>query len=97
MLLDLIDEVKVISSKMGFEEEADSDEHDSAEDLEPYQLSEFNQLVVSGRQRQRNMQPNLEDKEDSFSSLASEEQELEEINPLEQQTKVSPLKTSRSV
>jgi hypothetical protein len=40
-------------SKGNFDDDVESDDHDSAEDLEPYQLSEFNNLVILGRQRQR--------------------------------------------
>lgn len=53
MLLDVIEQVKVVVNKGTFDDDVSSDDHDSAEDLQPYQLSEFNNLVILGRQRQR--------------------------------------------
>ena len=39
MLLDLIEEVKVAVSKAPFDDDLESDDHDSDEDLEQYQLN----------------------------------------------------------
>lgn len=53
--MDVIEDVKVAVTKGAFDDEVQSDDHDSAEDLEPYQLAEFNNLIIADKQKQRKL------------------------------------------
>ena len=66
-MLDVIEEVKVAVHKGGFDDDIESDDHDSAEDLELYQMNEFNNLVIAGKQRQRKAERKfVEEEEENF-------------------------------
>lgn len=53
--MDIIEDVKVAVAKGGFDDDVESDDYDSDEDLEPYQLAEFNNLVIADKQKQRKL------------------------------------------
>jgi hypothetical protein len=78
LLLDVIEEVKVSAKQGNLDEDVESDDHDSAEDLEHYQLNEFNNLVVAGRERLRKAERRfVEEEEEIFEMPQTEEAETE--------------------